>query len=592
MEAAVFMSYSSKEYEIAEQIRSRIAAEGITTWMAPGSIEGGRSYAEQIPRAIRNCQVFVLVFSQNAMSSIWVSREVDRALNEGKRILPFVIEDAPLSDEFNFYLTNVQRYPAYLNFERELQRMIRDIHLAIGQPAAQVGEAKGAPLAGAGGAQHPTANAAPRPAAPAFQTAPAPSRAKQKAILPLILAPAAVLLGLLILWLVKGGKAKPSTQTAEQPTEAPAATEVAEQPTTAPVATKVAEQPTAAPAAETPAPEQPTQPPAASEPTDAPTSESEVTPAPAAPSETQDAQGVWRQLPIQIQGDDVQILSARYMGGPEIEKIEFYTWGGINGGCEFDIYLIDNRQIATIVAGVYTTTPISEEDYELYWPFAKKTLKSLTIPSAPQNPIAMNYGPIRASDFVERNSDYVIWYGVDSQGQMVSVIIVEIGIPLQDASASAADNWSGNADLPKLNEPIQVMGTLMWQSDAQTAKYLQLKKDYAGYEIADSLVLVLDSPFNFISQSGQAATIEAMIIPTNDVNEYLWTTLQGQKTVNDYLFSHVSIQGRLSFLSGEQFETEVYGPYKPEGYTGPGVIIWNPYEPYMLSAFSEFTEAE
>ena len=353
MEAAVFMSYSSKEYEIAEQIRSRIAAEGITTWMAPGSIEGGRSYAEQIPRAIRNCQVFVLVFSQNAMSSIWVSREVDRALNEGKRILPFVIEDAPLSDEYNFYLTNVQRYPAYLNFERELQRMIRDIHLAIGQPAAQVGEAKGAPLAGAGGAQHPTENAAPRPAAPASQTAPAPSRAKPKAILPLILAPAAVLMGLLILWLVKGGKAKPSTQTAEQPTLAPAAT------------TEVAEQPTAAPTTEAPALEQPTQPPAAAEPTAAPTSEPAATPAPAAPSETQDAQGVWRQLPIQIQGDDVQILSARYMGGPEIEKIEFYTWGGINGGCEFDIYLIDNRQIATIVAGVYTTTPISEEDYEL-----------------------------------------------------------------------------------------------------------------------------------------------------------------------------------------------------------------------------------
>ena len=280
------------------------------------------------------------------------------------------------------------------------------------------------------------------------------------------------------------------------------------------------------------------------------------------------------------------------MGGPEIEKIEFYTWGGINGGCEFDIYLIDNRQIATIVAGVYTTTPISEEDYELYWPFAKKTLKNLTIPSAPQNPIAMNYGPIRASDFVERNSDYVIWYGVDSQGQMVSAIIVEIGIPLQDASASAADSGSGNADLPKLNELIQVTGTLMWQSDAQTAKYLQLKKDYAGYEIADSLVLVLDSPFNFINQSGQAATIEAMIIPKNDVDEYLWTTLQGRKMAFDYLFSHVSIQGRLSFLSGEQFETEVYGPYKPEGYTGPGVIIWNPYEPYMLSAFSEFTEAE
>ena len=151
----------------------------------------------------------------------------------------------------------------------------------------------------------------------------------------------------------------------------------------------------------------------------------------------EDQEKTWRELPIQIQGDDVQILSVRYRGGPEIEKIEFFSWGGINGGTELDTYFINNTQIAVIEAGCSTSLPISEEDIELWWPFAKKYLKERGIPSTSQNPIAMNYGRFNASDFAERNSEYELWYGVDSEGNMVSVIIVEIGIPLKGTISSS-----------------------------------------------------------------------------------------------------------------------------------------------------------
>ena len=123
----VFISYKSDEYDTANLVRNRLEQEGIGCWIAPDCIEGGQSYARQIPKAISECNVFVLLISRQSMDSIWVAREVDRAINEGKCVMPFLTEDAPLTDEFRFYLTNVQQYPAYHDFEGELNRMIADI---------------------------------------------------------------------------------------------------------------------------------------------------------------------------------------------------------------------------------------------------------------------------------------------------------------------------------------------------------------------------------------------------------------------------------------------------------------------------------
>ena len=208
MEPMVFVSYSSKEFEIAEEIRRRIEGAGVATWMAPASIEGGTSYAEQIPRAIRACGLFVLVMSSRAMASIWVSREVDRALNEGKRILPFVIEDAPLTDEYNFYLTNVQRYPAYRDFEGELARMIGDIRLFLGLPAPAPTTPEAEPQAEATATEP-----APTPAGPKAEPKrrPKPKKASRpdgrRKGLPLILALAAVLVaGVLLAVFLKPGQ--------------------------------------------------------------------------------------------------------------------------------------------------------------------------------------------------------------------------------------------------------------------------------------------------------------------------------------------------------------------------------------------------
>lgn len=128
----VFISYKSEEFQEADWVRQQLESGGISCWMAPHSITGGASYATEIPQAIRSCRVFVLILSRRAQLSQWVPKELDQAINCGKIIMPFMLENCPLEDDFSFYLSNVQRYPAYEGREAAMQRMLREIRTLLG----------------------------------------------------------------------------------------------------------------------------------------------------------------------------------------------------------------------------------------------------------------------------------------------------------------------------------------------------------------------------------------------------------------------------------------------------------------------------
>ncbi len=132
MQKDVFISYKAEELEEARWVRDVLEANGISCWMAPDCIQGGASYASEIPQAIRGAKAFVLILSSKSQASKWVSREVDIAINEGKVILPFMLENCKLKDDFNFYLTNVQRYAAYENKSAAIEKMLRELKGIIG----------------------------------------------------------------------------------------------------------------------------------------------------------------------------------------------------------------------------------------------------------------------------------------------------------------------------------------------------------------------------------------------------------------------------------------------------------------------------
>lgn len=128
----VFISYKVEDFDQALAVKKHLEENGIVCWMAPMSIRGGRSYAQEIPQAIRESGAFVLILTQKAQESKWVPREVDQAINCEKVIFPYFLDNCPLRDDFSFYLTNVQHYEAFRDPEESLARMTRDIQKTLG----------------------------------------------------------------------------------------------------------------------------------------------------------------------------------------------------------------------------------------------------------------------------------------------------------------------------------------------------------------------------------------------------------------------------------------------------------------------------
>lgn len=107
----VFISYSSKHQLIADSVRKKILESNIDCWMAPYDIPTGSKYAAIIDKAIQDCSCFLLIFSLAAQDSVYVGKEVERAISYKKPVLPMKIEEFELNAEFKFYLGNQQITP-------------------------------------------------------------------------------------------------------------------------------------------------------------------------------------------------------------------------------------------------------------------------------------------------------------------------------------------------------------------------------------------------------------------------------------------------------------------------------------------------
>lgn len=102
----VFISYSSKNKAIADAVCAGLEAEKIRCWIAPRDVMPGGNYGESIVHAMAACRVVVLVFSSATNTSPAVLREMERAMHHGLPIIPFRLEDIPMSPGLEFFLAS------------------------------------------------------------------------------------------------------------------------------------------------------------------------------------------------------------------------------------------------------------------------------------------------------------------------------------------------------------------------------------------------------------------------------------------------------------------------------------------------------
>lgn len=127
-EHSVFISYSSRDEEFVKRIVKQLDSMGVSYWKAPEMIPAGSSYAREIPKAIQQCSLFLLVLSPTSQDSIWVEKEIDNAICNRKTIIPFEIREVVINDTFRFYLNNVQMISYARNPERAFEQLQKQIY--------------------------------------------------------------------------------------------------------------------------------------------------------------------------------------------------------------------------------------------------------------------------------------------------------------------------------------------------------------------------------------------------------------------------------------------------------------------------------
>jgi formylglycine-generating enzyme required for sulfatase activity len=101
----VFISYSAQDKPVADAVCGTLEGRGIRCWISPRDILPGTDRGEAVIDAINSAQVFILIFSNNANTSYEVKREVERAVHKGLSIIPFRIEDVPMSKSLEYFIS-------------------------------------------------------------------------------------------------------------------------------------------------------------------------------------------------------------------------------------------------------------------------------------------------------------------------------------------------------------------------------------------------------------------------------------------------------------------------------------------------------
>ena len=111
-----FISYSSKDKNIADNLCAKLEARGIRVWYAPRDISAG-DYAGAIVDAITRCTKFVVILSRNSMRSNHVLNEIDLAFNRisgGLQFLPLKMDEEELGGSFMYYLSRQHWMDAHI----------------------------------------------------------------------------------------------------------------------------------------------------------------------------------------------------------------------------------------------------------------------------------------------------------------------------------------------------------------------------------------------------------------------------------------------------------------------------------------------
>ena len=131
----VFISYSSRNPEVAQAICHILEEARIKCWIAPRNIPAGSEYGDLIDDAIIACKVFLFIYSSDSVNSVWCKGELNVAFSENKIIIPYRIDTTPLKGAMRVMLNARHWLDAYPDYETQFSSLVEAINRVLGKPS-------------------------------------------------------------------------------------------------------------------------------------------------------------------------------------------------------------------------------------------------------------------------------------------------------------------------------------------------------------------------------------------------------------------------------------------------------------------------
>lgn len=78
----IFLSHSSADRKAADRLARALTDAGLDVWYSKSHLKGAQQWQDEIGRALRRCNWFLLLLSPSAVKSMWVRRELSYALEK------------------------------------------------------------------------------------------------------------------------------------------------------------------------------------------------------------------------------------------------------------------------------------------------------------------------------------------------------------------------------------------------------------------------------------------------------------------------------------------------------------------------------
>ena len=129
----LFISYSTKDAPLAQDLCKYLELNNLSCWIAPRNIAPGMEYAAEIINGIEGCKVFLLIFSEHSNQSQHVLREVGRAVHRNVPIIAYRLSGVKPSKSMEYFLESVQWLNAPMQNPNQSEVLISAIHNLLGR---------------------------------------------------------------------------------------------------------------------------------------------------------------------------------------------------------------------------------------------------------------------------------------------------------------------------------------------------------------------------------------------------------------------------------------------------------------------------